>query len=101
MVTSVQTKVEHLHTFRAQAVVRFGALVVQRPSVELAEEGCGNEHPMCVSHLEGLDDQTAEGVAFQLTLEQGACRMADKVIKVRVLPNWTAIDIMRMPSLTS
>ena len=56
---------------------------------------------MCVNLLEGLDDQTAECVAFQLTLEQGACRMADKVIEVRILPNLTAIDIMRMPSLTS
>ena len=72
-----------LETFRAQSVVHFEEFFIQKPRVEVAEEGYDNKHPFCENHFEVLDDKTAECDAHQLTLEQSACQLADKVQRVQ------------------
>lgn len=68
-----------LLTFRAQSVVHFEDFFIQKPRVELAEEGYDTKHPICEDHFEVLDDKTEECDGFQMTLEQSACQLAEKV----------------------
>ena len=72
LVISAHDKDGTLETFRAQAVVHSEEFEVQSPPVEMTEEGYSHEHPLCESHSEVLDVQTAKGVALQLTLVQSA-----------------------------
>lgn len=68
-----------LFTFRAQSVVHFEEFFIQKPRVELAEQGYDLKNPICQNHFEILDEKTEDCDGNQLTLEQSSCQIAGRV----------------------